>query len=60
MVAPVPAEDSFRFGADVVGIIYDMETRLDFGEECQRIAVASPIAQQGSCLADDIPGDIKS
>ena len=60
MVSTVSAEDLFRFGADVVCVIYDMKTRLDFAEERQRIAVAPSIAQQGPCLTDDILGDIKT
>ena len=48
------------FGTDAVAVIYDMEIRLDFREERQRFAVASPITEQCQGFTDNIPGDIKS
>ena len=60
MVAPVAAENLLCFGTDAVAVIYDMEIRLDFREERQRFAVASPITEQGQGFTDNIPGDLKS
>ena len=50
----------FRFGTHVVGVIYDMEARLYFGEKRERFAVALPVTKQRQCFTDDIPGDIKT
>jgi hypothetical protein len=48
------------FGTDAVAVIYDMEIRLDFREERQRFAVASPITEQCQGFTDNVLGDIKS